>query len=115
VFGKKSVKLETLEDFHLHHYVSFIQKTQIRFSFVIPISGNPSNSKNKNIRDLYRDINEFKKGYHPRTNLVKDKRGDLLVDPHKILNRWKKYFCQLLNMYMGQEERVNHGTYSRKG
>jgi hypothetical protein len=55
-----------------------------------------SNSKNKNIRDLYRSINEFKKGYQPRTNLVKDESGDLLVDPHKILNRWKNYFCQLL-------------------
>jgi hypothetical protein len=29
------------------------------------------NSKNKNMRDLYRAINEFKKGYQPRTNLVK--------------------------------------------
>jgi hypothetical protein len=57
-----------------------------------------SNSKNKNIRELYRGINEFKKGYQPRTNLVKDERGDLLVDPHKILNRWKNYFCQLLNL-----------------
>jgi hypothetical protein len=58
-----------------------------------------SDSKNKNIRDLYRGINEFKKGYQPRTNLVKDKRGDLLVDPQKILSRWKNYFCQLLNVY----------------
>jgi hypothetical protein len=58
-----------------------------------------SNSKNKNIRDLYRGINEFKKGYQPRTNLVKDKRGDLLADSHKILNRWKNYFCQLLNVH----------------
>jgi hypothetical protein len=31
--------------------------------------------------------------------LVKDKRGDLLEDPHKILNRWKNYFCQLLNVH----------------
>jgi hypothetical protein len=42
------------------------------------------NSKNKNIRDLYRGINEFKKGYQPRTNLLKDERGDLLADPQKI-------------------------------
>jgi hypothetical protein len=41
------------------------------------------NSKNKNIRDLYRGITEFKKGYQPKTNLVKDERGDLLVDPLK--------------------------------
>jgi hypothetical protein len=44
-----------------------------------------SNSKNKNIRDLYRGINEFKKGCQPRTNLVKDERCDLLADPHKML------------------------------
>jgi hypothetical protein len=30
--------------------------------------------------------------------LVKDERGDLLADPHKILNRLKKYFYQLLNV-----------------
>jgi hypothetical protein len=58
-----------------------------------------SNSKNKNIRDLYKGINEFKKGYKSRTNLVKDEMGDLLADPHKILNRWKNYFCQLLNVH----------------
>jgi hypothetical protein len=57
-----------------------------------------SNSKNKNIRDLYRGIDTFKKGYQPRTNLVKDERGDLLADPHKIVNRWMNYFCQLLNV-----------------
>jgi hypothetical protein len=48
-----------------------------------------SDSKNKNIRDLCRAKNEFKKGYQPRTNLVKDKRGNLLADHHNILNRWK--------------------------
>jgi hypothetical protein len=52
------------------------------------------NSKNKKIRDLYRGITEFKKDYQPKTNLVKD----LLVDPQKILTRWKNYFCQLLNV-----------------
>jgi hypothetical protein len=31
--------------------------------------------------------------------LVRDERGDLLADPHKILNRWKNYFCQLLNVH----------------
>jgi hypothetical protein len=41
------------------------------------------NSKNKNIRDLYRGITEFKKGYQPKTNLVNDERGDLVADPQK--------------------------------
>jgi hypothetical protein len=54
---------------------------------------------NKNIRDLYRGINEFKKGYHPRTNMVKDERGDLLADTLKILNRRKNYICELLKVH----------------
>jgi hypothetical protein len=39
----------------------------------------------KNVRDLYRGINEFKKGYQPRTNIVKDGKGDLVADTHSIL------------------------------
>jgi hypothetical protein len=31
--------------------------------------------------------------------LVKDERSDLLADPQKNLNRWKNYFCQLLNVH----------------
>jgi hypothetical protein len=57
------------------------------------------NSKNKNIRDLYRGINEFKRGYQPRSNLVKDENGDLLVDSNTILNRWKSYCYQLLKFH----------------
>jgi hypothetical protein len=56
-------------------------------------------NKNKNTTDLYRGINEFKKGYQPRNNLVKDDRGDLLADPYKMLVRWKEYFCQLFNLH----------------
>jgi hypothetical protein len=53
----------------------------------------------KNIRDLYKKTNDFKKGYQPETNLVKDEKGNLLANPHKILNRRKNYFCQLLNVH----------------
>jgi hypothetical protein len=58
-----------------------------------------TNSKNKNIRDLYRGIKEFKRAYQPRNNLVKEGNGDLLADSHNILNRWKNYFSQLLNVH----------------
>jgi hypothetical protein len=30
---------------------------------------------------------------------VKDENGDLLADSHNILNRWKNYFSQSLNVY----------------
>jgi hypothetical protein len=38
------------------------------------------NSKNKNMKDLYRGITEFKRGYQTRNNLMKGKKGDLLAD-----------------------------------
>jgi hypothetical protein len=60
-----------------------------------------TNSKNKNIRDC-RGINYFKNGYQPRSNLVKDE--NLLADSH-ILNRWKNYFSQLLNVHRASDAR----------
>jgi hypothetical protein len=48
--------------------------------------------------DLYRGINDFKKGYPPRTNIVKDEKGDLVSDSHNILARYK-YFSKLLNIH----------------
>jgi hypothetical protein len=30
---------------------------------------------------MYRHINDFNKGYHPRTNIVKDEKGDLVAHP----------------------------------
>jgi hypothetical protein len=63
------------------------------------------NSENKNIRDLYRGINGFKRGYQPRNNSVKDENGNLLKDSHNILNRWKNYFSQLLNVHIVSDVR----------
>jgi len=48
---------------------------------------------------LYRGINDFKRGYHPRTNIVKDWKGDLVADCHSILARWRNHFSQLLNVH----------------
>jgi hypothetical protein len=58
-----------------------------------------TNSKKKNIRDLYRGISDFKRGYKPRNNVVKDEKGDLVADSHSILARWRNCFSQLLNIH----------------
>jgi hypothetical protein len=58
-----------------------------------------TNSKKKNIRDLYRSINDFTRGYQSRTNVVKDGKGDLVADSHSILARWRTHFSQLLNIH----------------
>jgi hypothetical protein len=48
-----------------------------------------TNRKIKNIRNLYTGVSDFKKGYLPRTNIVKDEKGDLVTDSHSILVRWR--------------------------
>ena len=58
-----------------------------------------TNSKIKNIRDLYRGINDFKKGYQPRCSIVKDEKGDLVADPHSIVARQRNYFSQLFSVH----------------
>jgi len=66
------------------------------------------NSKIQNIRDLYRGISDFKKGYQPRCNIVKDEKGDLVADSHSVVAGWKNYFSQLFNSHgvtdVGQAE-----------
>jgi hypothetical protein len=70
--------------------------------------------RRKNMRDLYRGITEFKKGYQPKTNLVKDERGDHLADHKKILTRCKNYFGQLLNVQgPGSIRQTEIHTHSR--
>jgi flagellar basal body rod protein FlgC len=43
------------------------------------------NSKIKNITDLHSGTSDFKKGYQPRTNVVKEEKGDLVTDSNSIL------------------------------
>jgi len=67
-----------------------------------------TNSKIQNIRDLCRGISDFKKGYQPRCNIVKDEKGDLVAVSHSIVATWRKYFSQLFNVHgvkeVGQAE-----------
>jgi hypothetical protein len=58
-----------------------------------------TNSKIHNIRDLYRAINYVKRGYQPRTRIVKDEKGDFVADYHSIMARWRNYFSQTLNVH----------------
>jgi hypothetical protein len=58
-----------------------------------------TNNKQKNIRALYRGINEFKKGYQSRINIIKDENGNLLADPQNVFNRWKNFFNRVLNVH----------------
>ena len=42
--------------------------------------------------------NGFNKGYHSVTNIVKDKKYDMVPDDHSILASCRNYFSRLLNL-----------------
>jgi hypothetical protein len=48
---------------------------------------------------LYRGINEFKKGDQLIINIIKDENGNLVADFHSVLNWWKCFFMQVLNIH----------------
>jgi hypothetical protein len=48
-----------------------------------------TNSKIKNIWDLYKGISDFKKGYQPGSNIVKDEKSDLITE-YKGISDFKK-------------------------
>jgi hypothetical protein len=48
---------------------------------------------------LYSGIIDFKKGYQPRTDIVKDEMADMVADSHSVLAGWRNYLSQLLNIH----------------
>jgi len=54
---------------------------------------------------LYRATNNFKKGYQPTSNIVKNKKCALVTDSHSILARWRNYFCQFFIVHEVNEVR----------
>ena len=76
-----------------------ILRTKKKAFLKVKIEELETNSKIKKVGDLYRDINDLKRGYKPRTTIVKDEKGDLVADSHSIMARWRNYFSQLLNVY----------------
>jgi hypothetical protein len=58
---------------------------------------------------LYRGISKCKKGYQPRTNIVKDDKGDLVTDCHSILARWRNSFSLPMTVHeVGVRHREIH-------
>jgi hypothetical protein len=84
---------------NVRHETSRIFRNKKRENLKGKINELEGNNKNKNIRDLYRGINEFKKGYQPRINIIKDENGNLIADTQNILNRWKNFFNCMLNVH----------------
>jgi hypothetical protein len=59
----------------------------------------------RNLKLTVSGNNDCKKGYQPRTNIIKDEKGDVVTDSPSILARWRNYFSQLLNVHMVNDVR----------
>jgi hypothetical protein len=47
---------------------------------------------------ILENCTEFKKGYQPGINILKIENGNLIADPQNVLNMWKNFFNQMLNV-----------------
>jgi hypothetical protein len=80
VTGSKPNKVDDLNNVrreasrHFRNQKTEYQKTKI--------DEHKTKNKIRNIRDLFWGINDLKNGYQPRTNIVKDEKGDLVTDFH---------------------------------
>jgi hypothetical protein len=84
---------------NLRHETSRILRNKKREYLKGKINELETKNKNKNMKDLYRGINEFKKEYQPKINVIEDENGNLLADPQSVLNKWKHFFNQVLNVH----------------
>ena len=56
------------------------------------------NHRNKNIQEMYKGVNDFKKGNQPRSYVTKKDDGTLVADTACILTRWEQFYSHLLNV-----------------
>jgi len=85
---------ESIRSTIVNYLLDFVQKEYLKAE----MEEVETKTKTKKIKDLYRGINDSKKGYQPRTNILKDVKRDLVRDFHSILARWRNQFSQLLNV-----------------
>jgi len=54
--------------------------------------------KYNNTRKMYQTINQFKKGYQHKFNMIRNKKGELAMDTKERGEIWKEYFDKLLTV-----------------
>jgi hypothetical protein len=69
--------------------------------------------RQKETRRFYRKVNIIRKGYKPRIGMCNDKKGNLVTEKKKVLQRWAEHFDELSNGH-GDEDR-NKGDGDGEG
>jgi hypothetical protein len=99
---KKEAKMQWVQDpsqTNVRHEASRHFRNKKKEYLGAKIEEIETNSKIKIITNMYRGINDLKKVYQPGTNILKDEKGDLVADSHRILARWRNHFSQILNIH----------------
>ena len=80
----------------------YIYKTRLASNEIF----SPSNKIHREVgraKDLsapkYRSISDFKKGYQPRSKIIKNEKGVMVADSHNILVRWRYHLSQVFYAY----------------
>ena len=56
------------------------------------------------------EMREIRGGHQSRTDMIKDENGNLLGDTKSILNRWRNYFNNVLNINDREGGSFNENT-----
>jgi hypothetical protein len=65
--------------------------------------------RQKETRKFYRKVNIIRKGYKPIIGMHKDKKGNLITERKKVLQRWAEHFNELLNGHGDEQENKDDG------
>ena len=60
--------------------------------------------QNNDVRKFYKDINDGRKTFKPRSNICKSEDGTLLCNKEQVLKRWKEFFEKTLNTQSDENE-----------
>ncbi|XP_068250251.1 uncharacterized protein [Palaemon carinicauda] len=86
----------------------FIRKKRQKLNDEIDIID--ENRKRGRIRQHYQGVRKIKRGYQARTQMIKDKDGEILTRDEDVMKRWEQYFKELLNI-PDQVNPLNEETY----
>ncbi len=57
-----------------------------------------TNSRENNPREMYRGINNIRKGFQGKSQIMKDENGNLITGERELVAQWGNYFNGLLNV-----------------
>jgi len=61
------------------------------------VTESTEDQKHNNTRKMYQTVNQFKKGFQNKFNIIRNKKGEVAMNTKEKAEIWKEYFDKLLN------------------